>query len=207
MDVIPFPPKASTAPKAKVVVGFSDRLQGARMVVQPLLMAIPALIIWHFFYKNGWHSTSEADEPIVNAILPGIFGAHVFLAGWLIFQGKGKDLREMKLAVRNKDKEGNKEKFLILAEDQIPIPLKYVLFTTATIIQCWTISFGYTNYWSGFAAVLSVAYVLSLIWEVIADFDDPFHGVWVIKGVPQDWMQEAKVKRRFSDRVFERLIK
>jgi hypothetical protein len=70
----------------------------------------------------------------------------------------------------------------------------------------WTLSLYYASYWTGFAAVSSVGYVLSLISEVIADFDDPFHGVWVIKGVPEEWIREAHVKPRLSDRLVERLM-
>lgn len=175
------------------------------MVVGPVFLAAPAVLIWHLLYGRGWHSTREADEPIVNAILPLIGSAYVFLAGFLFYRETG-DLRDMKQAVRDRDRPGSKERFLAIAEDRIPLPMKYVLFTAALLIQGWTISLHYELYWTGFAAVYSIGYVLSLIWEVIADFDDPFHGVWVIKGVPEEWIREARIKPRLSDRLFDRLL-
>ncbi len=185
--------------------GFSSTLQTARMVVFPLLMSIPALLMWSICYMRGWHSNPDADGPIVNAILPWIGSAHVFLAGFLFLQ-EGKDIRGLKDAVRNKDVPGNREKFLQIAEDKVPAPLRYILLVTGNIVIFWTISLYYGNYWSGFFSVLSVAYVISLIWEVIADFDDPVNGVWVVKGVPEEWIKSAGIKRRFSDRVFEFLF-
>lgn len=65
----------------------------------------------------------------------------------------------------------------------------------------------YELYWTGFASVYSVGYILSLIWEIIADFDDPVSGIWVIKDVPDEWVKEAHIKRRISDRFFEWILK
>ena len=171
------------------------------MIVQPLFLALPAVILWHFFYTSGWHSTASADEPIVNAILPALASIHVFIAGF-IFLRETADIREMRSAVR----QSKKEQFLEIAEDKTPVPLKYVLLVSATLIEGWTISLNYEIYWTGFAAVYSLGYMLTLIWEIIADFDDPVNGVWIIKGVPEEWIGEANIKRRYSDRFFERLF-
>ena len=184
---------------------FNDGFQFARMVVTPLVLAAPWVLLWHLLFVKGWHSSRDADEPIINAILPLIGSAHVFLASFLFFK-ETDDIREMKHAVRDCDKPGSKERFLAIAEDRIPLPLRYIQFTTAAVVLGWTMSLYYASYWTGFASVYSVGYVLGLIAEVIADFDDPFHGVWVIKGAPEDWIREAHVKRRLSDRVFERLL-
>ena len=186
----------------KISIGFSNYLQSIRMIVTPLILALPSVVMWHYLYTHGWHSTSSADEPIVNAILPGLFSAHVFIASFM-FVRESDDIRKMKRAVR----EGDKSTFIEVAEDSTPIPMKYILFTTANIIQGWTMSLNYELYWTGLASVYSVAYILSLIWEIIADFDDPVNGVWVIKGVPDEWIKETQIKRRLSDRFFEWLIK
>jgi len=178
--------------------GFGSFIQTLRLIITPLVLATPSVIIWHFLYVNGWHSTSRADEPIVNAILPGLFTAHVFIAGFM-FMRESDDMRKMKTAIRS----GDQKAFTEIVEDTIPTPMKYVLFMTANIIQGWTISLNYDIYWTGLAAVYSVGYILSLIWEIIADFDDPINGVWVIKGVPPDWITGANIKRRWSDRFFE----
>ena len=180
--------------------GFKDHLQSIRMIIQPALLAAPACLLWHFLYKHGWHSTPAADEPIVNAILPILATAHVFLASFVLVR-ETDDLRKLRAAV----KEGDKVRFIEIAEDRIPTPMKYILFVTAHFIQGWTISLYYETYWSGFFSVLSVAYMLSLIWEMIADFDDPVNGVWVVKNVPPEWAREADITRRFSDRFFELL--
>ena len=181
--------------------GFNSYFQSIRLIITPLILATPPLIIWHYLYINGWHSTSQADEPIVNAILPGLFGAHVFIAGLMIIR-ESDDIRKMKRAIREEDK----ATFVEVAEDSIPLPMKYILFTTANLIQAWTISLHYELYWTGFASVCSVGYMLALIWEIIADFDDPINGIWVIKGVPIEWIKEAHIKRRVSDRLFEWLF-
>lgn len=182
--------------------GFHSYFQSIRLVMTPLILATLPVVIWHYCYINGWHSTSHADELIVNAILPGLFGAHVFIAGLMIIR-ESEDIRKMKRAIREEDK----ATFIEVAEDAIPLPMKYILFTTANLVQAWTISLYYELYWTGFASVYSVGYILALIWEIIADFDDPINGVWVIKGVPTEWIKEAHIKSRVSDRLFEWLIR
>lgn len=177
---------------------FNDYFQAIRLIVTPLILAAPAVLIWHYLFINGWHSTRQADEPIVNAILPLLGTIHVFITGFRMAR-ESDDIRKMKQAITEKDKTA----FLSLAEDAIPMPLKYVIFTSATLIQMWVISLHYDLYWTGFASVYSVGYMLSLIWEVIADFDDPINGMWVVKGVPEEWITEAQIKRRISDRFFE----
>lgn len=181
--------------------GFNNFFQSVRMIIQPMIIASPAVLLWHLLYTNGWHSTAIADEPIVNAILPALASIHVFIAGF-IFLRETSDIREMKHAIRN----GEKDKFIEFAEDKIPAPLKYVLFVSGNLILGWTISLNYELYWSGFASVFSMGYMLSLIWEIISDFDDPVNGVWVVKNVPEEWVEEANIKRRRSDKFFEKLI-
>jgi hypothetical protein len=186
----------------QIFVGFSSYFQTIRLIVTPLILASPPVIIWHFLYINGWHSTAVADEPVVNAILPGLFGAHVFIAGFVMIR-ESDDIRKIKRAIRENDK----STFIEVVEDSIPTPMKYILFVTANLIQGWTISLNYELYWTGFFSVYSVGYMLSLIWEIIADFDDPIHGIWIIKDVPNEWIVEADIKSRISDRFFEWLIK
>lgn len=190
-----------TAPVKKESAGFNNFFQTVRMIIQPMILATPAVLIWHFLYTNGWHSTRAADEPIINYTLPLLGSLHVFFAGFMFHRETG-DIRELRHAVRNNDK----DKFLELVEDRIPAPWKYILFMSATLIQGWTISLNYDLYWSGLATVLSIAYMLALIWEIICDFDDPVNGVWVIKGVPEEWVKEANIKLRLSDRFFEKLF-
>lgn len=189
-------------PLKRTFTGFNSFFQAIRFIVTPLLLAAPAVIIWHYLYTNGWHSSARADEPVVNAILPGLFGAHVFIAGFMMIR-ESDDIRKMKRAVR----EGDKTTFIEIAEDSIPLPMRYILFISASIITGWTTSLHYELYWTGFASVCSVGYILSLIWEIIADFDDPVNGMWVIKGVPPEWIQEANIKRRLSDMFFEHLLR
>lgn len=188
--------------RRKGSIGFNNYLQSIRMIIEPLFMAAPAVVLWHFLYARGWHSTASADEPIVNAILPALATIHVFIAGFM-FMREAYDIRELRRAVRT----GQKELFFEIAEDRIPAPVKYVLFVSANLIEGWTISLNYELYWTGFASVYSIGYMLSLIWEIISDFDDPVNGVWVVKDVPDEWVLEANIKRRISDRFFERLFR
>lgn len=186
----------------KIFAGFDSYLQTIRLIITPLILAAPAVIIWHYLYTNGWHSTRQADEPIVNAILPLLGTIHVFIAGFMMLH-ESDDIRKIRRALKDNDE----ATFIEIAEDSIPTPMKYILFTSANFIQGWTISLNYDLYWTGFASVLSVGYMLSLIWEIISDFDDPVNGVWVIKGVPEEWIKKARIKRRLSDRFFEWLLR
>ena len=185
----------------KIVAGFGNNFQLIRLIVAPFILATPPAFIWHYLFINGWHSTSIADEPIVNAIIPGLFVLYGIIAGFMLTSGS-EDIRKMKHAVRVDDK----ATFIEIAEDSTSIPMRFVLFTSGKIILIWIISLNYEIYWTGLASVYSNGYLFALIWEVIADFDDPVNGMWVIKGVPHEWIKEANTKQRVSDRFFEWLI-
>ena len=74
------------------------------------------------------------------------------------------------------------------------------------MVQAWTIFLYYENYQIGFFSVYSVSYIITLIWEVIMDLDDPVHGAWVVKGIPKEWEQSFKIKKRWSDQIFDRIF-
>jgi hypothetical protein len=178
------------------------------MIIQPMILAFPTVVIWHYINGWGWHSTRVADEPIVNAILPLIGGFHVFLAGFLLYS-KANDITKFKEVICSEEEgveKNNEKKFLQLAEDRIPQPLKYVLLSTGTLVQLWTASLYYDSYWIGFFSVYSVSYIIVLIWEVITDLDDPVHGVWVVKGIPAAWAKKAHFDKRFVDKVFDNVF-
>lgn len=195
------PPK-----KNRVRSGFSSALQSVRMVIWPFFMTLPALVLYHICYLLDWHRSGPSDSPIINAVYPGIFAGHMFFASLFIRDGSA-DFRTMKRAVKDREKPESKDTFLLIAEDRLGAPTKLALFTSATIVVLWTLTLDYAqSYWTGFATVVSVAYLLSLLWEVIADFDDPINGAWVIKGIPEEWLKEIKIKPRLSDRILDRLL-
>lgn len=181
--------------------GFKSGLQSVRMAVVPFFMSLPSVVLYHVFQSLGLYSGRVADEPIINVILPFIGGVHVFLSGVLFFR-EG-DYGEMRRAVRS----GDKEKFLDLVEDQVPTPLRFVVFVTGSIVILWTLTLYNESYWRGLFSVLSVSYIVSLIWEVIADFNDPVNGVWVVKNIPPEWLEGAKIKKRWSDQLFSKIFK
>lgn len=184
-----------------ITAEFKSFMQKVRMVIQPAIMAVPALLAWVGLYEAGYRSDKFNDEPVINAILPFISSAYVFLASFLLFR-EGNDVRDMKTAIKNKDKNA----FLAIARDRIPAPVKYILFATGTIIILWTIFLHYESFWTGLASVYSTTYIIVLVWEVIIDLDDPINGVWVIKNIPEEWMEEAHLHKRNSDRFFDTLF-
>ncbi len=188
-----------------VVTEFKSFIQKVRLIIQPLFLSFPSVIFWYASYTFGFHSNSKADEPIVNAILPFIGGVHVFLASFLLYR-EGSDIRELKKILRRPHTEETRRDFMDIAEDMIPIPVKYILLSTGTMIQAWTIFLYYQNYYVGFFSVYSISYIITLIWEVIMDLDDPVHGAWVVKGIPKEWEQSFKIKKRWSDQIFDKVF-
>jgi hypothetical protein len=191
----------------KATVGVPNWRQALRMVIVPALLAIPAVILWHWCYTHGLSSTREADEPIVNAILPGMLTAHVLIVGF-VFAHQMTRYTGILGAHANLEDPKSRKLFVVLVQMTVPLPAKFLIFTAAMMIELWVISLHFELYNTGWAAVFSIGYFLSAMWEFIADLDDPFHGMWRI-GIeaPEDLMKEVHINRRWSDRLFERLFR
>lgn len=169
------------------------------MIFYPFVIAVIPVLLWNFLYKRGWYSPSlRADEPIVNAVF-GLFGMSYAIITGFMFTDQRSNMGKLRKAVRM----NIEEDFLEIVENRNPTTSKFVLFAIAFVIMGWVIIFHYESYWIGFASVYSVGYILTLIWEVIVDFDDPIHGMWVVKNIPPAWIAKANIKTRFSDRFFE----
>lgn len=191
----------------KKVNGILERVRKFRMVIQPLILSLPVIILWHFMYVFGWHSTSlKTDEPVVNAILPIIATFHAFLVSFNIYREENSNSRVKALAKKGADDFEAEKEFLELVEDRISTPLKYVLLSTGFIIQIWTTTLYCESYWTGMFSVLSISYVIILIWEVMIDLDDPVHGIWIIKEIPKKWADKARIEKRFVDTFFDKIF-
>ena len=46
----------------------------------------------------------------------------------------------------------------------------------------------YPNAVSGLIVISSTAYLLTLIFFVIGEIDDPCDGLWFIKDIPEEWL-------------------
>jgi hypothetical protein len=181
--------------------------QGARMIVHCLIMSLPAVLIWRFLYRNGWMMTPVSSEPFINHIGPFAGIGHFFLIQIISNLQAKKDL-VMAANLPNNGNPGNKAEYLRLAR-LLPVPMnfKIAVFATAVIVELLAMSIHYGSYPTGLAAVLGCAFILSMVWEMIADTENPIRGVSVTQYPPGEWLREIEtaLSPRLTDRVYDRI--
>lgn len=193
----------------QAIVGFSgrNRLQRAisicRLPVQSLVMCVPYMLIWHVMYVMGWQHPMSAEGPITNADLPILATGHFVLAAFLL----GVSGTKAWDAIIDVFESGDDEKFLRLVRRQAtPPPPKAVLFVTGIVVNSMRMSLPVHDYWSSFVLVLKLAFVISLIWEMLAEVESPVDGIWGILNIPGDLKRKVKdmnLPKRRTDRLWE----
>ena len=76
--------------------------------------------------------------------------------------------------------------------------------TLAIVVTLGFMSLKYPTWQSGAIIVGGTAYLLGLIFWFVVEFDDPCHGLWYIKSIDPEWLEEDPKKWRAAYRKWRR---
>ncbi|MDB5259032.1 MAG: hypothetical protein JWO73_240 [Candidatus Taylorbacteria bacterium] len=160
----------------------------------PLPVSAAAGIFWYYaMFKRGI-CFNERMEVILTAAWIPIFGILYGLLAAVIFGTVWNEYKAMRTSV----KEYNIDTFLTLRDEEMsPLVHTMMLVFSAAILVSF-MSLKYADCRSGMIVITSTAYLLSLIFIVIKEIDDPCGGLWYIKHIPEDWLK-IDVKRWRKD--------
>jgi len=168
-------------------------LRHGPMILKPATVAALMTIVWHYMYINKIY-LDKSDMPLTTdipliGICYGIFAALAINFTWSKYS-------EMSSAVVTR----NKEKFLALRDEKMPIMLHIFLGSMALSIQLFVLLIDYENPVTGLLLVLAITYFLTLTAVIAIELDDPKRSIWFQKSIPSDWLS-ADVKDYFDKKA------
>lgn len=157
------------------------------MFVRPVAVSLVLSIgVWYWiFYRLGVSFFESDESTFTDAIVPTLAMFHAIVAGHVLI----KVWDEYKV-VRRCVKKGDKKTFMECRDDRIPLAIHMLLASLSVIIMVLVMLLHYDGPGAGIASTSSVAFVLTLYWEVATNLDNPFKGVWYRDQIPKDWFKE-----------------
>lgn len=155
-----------------------------------LLFPLPAtsmiLVFWYVvLFRNDLYLNTMEQDIALNAWIP-MFGVIYGLFAAVVLSSVNKKLCDAHEAV---DK-GNKDWFIRICDAEVSPATHGLMSSLALAVISGFMALHYSSAWGGMIVVGTTTYLLSLIFWVVVEFDDPCHGIWFIKSIQPDWLLE-----------------
>lgn len=167
-------------------------------VAMMLPMPFVGFIYWawlHYFQPKGWHlGHKTSSEVLVPGLIPTLCLLFGFLAATMLVT-VWKEYKMIRSAVKRQDL----ETFIELRDEQISPLVHILMFIQAmSIILCFMI-IDYEVPSEGLFCIALCSYLLAIYFVVVVEVDDPCHGLWHIRSIPESWLETdpAKYRQRY----------
>ncbi len=168
------------------------------------LAAIPTIIVvefwWHVFYLRHVHVDPEMRETLLTAVIPGFFITYSLLASALITKVFD-EYKQMRMAVKRADIDS----FMLLADEDLSPLLHGMALLLASAVLIGLMMLGFPDFFHGTLIIGGTTYIFALLCVVVYEIDDPCHGFWVIKSIPDDWLKQDPKKWRATRFKFDKI--
>ena len=140
---------------------------------------------WYFVLIKNNIRQSEKMEVIATASWIPLFGIfYGFLAATLIAK-VFEQYSDMRMAIKRYDF----DQFALLRDENLSPLMHGLMSVLAAMTLAGFMAIKYPTDLQGFIVVGSVSYVLSFIFYVVREVDDPLGGVWFIRHVHDGWLE------------------
>jgi hypothetical protein len=156
-----------------------------KLFVKPLLFGILSALIWYRFFYLKIYFAEEDESAFTDCIIPTCFMFHALIAA-LVLTKVWDEYKMVRQCVRTKDRDS----FRRCKDDRIPMAIHMLLGTLSFIGAVLVMLIYHREVLAGVASNFSVAFILTLYWEVSTNLDDPFRGVWYVGQVPPEWFKD-----------------
>jgi hypothetical protein len=163
------------------------------LIVFPLFPAAGSAAIWYYaIFQKHRHFDEHMENIISSAWIP-TFGVLYSLLAAVVFTSVWNEYKTIRAVVKRYDL----ETFLDLRDEEMS-PLVYAMMTVFSLaILTGFMSLKYPSALGGILITSSTAYLLSLIFFVIVEIDDPCGGIWFIQNIHDEWLKiDVKKWRR-----------
>lgn len=157
----------------------------AYLLALPLLATATSCTFWYFvLYTRDMHIHEDTKDISIAAWIP-TFGVLYCLLSAVVLGRVFQEYKDIRDAIKSYDI----ETFMNLRDEDIS-PVFHVLMTILALCLIGAfMGLKYPTASSGFWYIGSTTYILSLIYWIIIEVDNPFTGVFFIKNVHPEWMK------------------
>ena len=155
-----------------------------KLLIRPICVGSLMSCAWYYFFFLTGLSFLEADESAFTDVIIGLLGMfHAIIAGGILNKVWGEAQK-----ARHCIRVGDRETFVECKDDRIPGVIHLLLGSMSLIIQAHVMMIHFVGAFGGIASSFSMAFVLTLYWEVATSLDDPLSDVWDMGEIPPDWL-------------------
>lgn len=161
------------------------------LFIRPFIASTVLAVFWYVCFFETGIGFEDADESVfTDAIIPVLATFHAIVAGFAL----NKVWSEYTIVQRCL-KTNDREAFIAIRDDRIPMPIHFLLGSIAFLIQVLVMLQNYEGPDAGMAATFAISFVLVLYWEVATNLDDPKTGVWYVDRIPTQWFEDPPVRK------------
>ena len=157
------------------------------LLIECLIPAAAIAFSWYFLRKQNIH-IGKVDEAIIK---------HFLTAAWFIYGYFAKDaIAECNaqykkiIACLRLDKELGRDKFRRIREQGMAFWNHATIALVSFFIVVMTFMMHYEANRVGFIFVFATVYLLYFLFRVAISLEDPTGGIWRIKNLRNDWLEE-----------------
>jgi hypothetical protein len=164
------------------------------MLIKPIPIAVIAAVFWYYFvYQNRIHFI-EGGEILgiwisMFGVLYGLFAAMILSTVW-------NEYKTMGIAVKRSDL----DTFIDLRDEEVSPLVHTLMIVLSVMIILAFMCIKYETAYSGITFIISTTYLLTLIFYIVLEIDDPCGGIWYIKDIPEEWLKVDIKKFRYEKR-------
>ncbi|MCX6798423.1 MAG: hypothetical protein NTX66_04420 [Candidatus Falkowbacteria bacterium] len=151
----------------------------------PVIFSALILSIWILiFYRYNIHFDNGMEVIVTAAWIP-VFGILYSLLTAIVLSTVWTEYKTMRAAVKRWDI----DTFMDLRDEEMsPLVHAMVLMFSLALLLAFMV-LDYPSFSSGLILIGSTSYLLSLIFFVIVEIDNPCSGFWFIKSIPEKWLK------------------
>lgn len=163
------------------------------LCISPIIIAALTSFGWYqWIFLNDVHFGKEFEEIITAAWIPE-FGILYSLLVAIAINTVWMEYKSMRTAVKRYDL----ETFVDLVDEDLSPLLHTMVIVVSLAVLAGFLFLQYPNFWGGSILIFGVTFLLTLLYAMILEIDNPCSGLWYIKSIPDEWLQiDAKEYRR-----------
>jgi membrane protein YqaA with SNARE-associated domain len=157
----------------------------ALLLLKTFSFASATTFLWYEAWVRGYHFSEDDKDALIGAIITTLGVTYGILVAWLlsvIMEKYGKVV----ICVLEKDK----HTFLLYRDERIPIVFHLLIASVSVPLVGMIGMIAFKHVLTGTISVFAVSFILSLIWLIADQLENPSKGGWFRERIPQDWFDE-----------------
>ncbi len=171
------------ANQSRLTRWFETTLKVLWLLSYPTITTTAICAIWWLTFWNHQIHVPDGAKDIALAVWA-VMGALYALMAAVVINTVWTEYKAMRMAIKTY----NTPDFMNLCDEDLGPVVHVMMMTISAAVMICGMVIPYPSVGSGLLFVSLTAFVLSLIFFVAKEIDDPLHGIWFIKNVHEEWL-------------------